>query len=1011
MRRKPKKPLNFLNNFDTSIEELREMIEKPADIEPVSIKLFDYKFETDTGNLEYVLFKTRKKNTTHVRVMQIFRVKSVSNAIRVQQSNEEAFKNILNNFGNGGISFVSIYAHDPEQEVFVGYGIVAEGLESEQETLKKRTKQYLNALEDQFRSAFINVEIEEMNEKDEWVLHLFRNDKLTVARGNPKPDTSVGFQTGSQPYSSPVQAGRQVTEVLLKGITAKRKGHMAKGFPFLMYCVFDKIDQMEIQRILFEVENMMGKLAASRESNMSENENFSTPFMIGFGFDSMMGQNHQQTLGMAESSGSAESQSQTHTVGTGEAQQVGKSDAYAEGNSSSRTDSQSDTLTQSKNGGLSIPVANASVGESNAAQQGSSVGRTNTMTNTTTESQANTTSNSMSDATAFGNTISQSTTNSSSEANGTSQGQGKSTNVGGGISGGDGSGMSRRQIDFFFDTILEIYAIYRKRMENSLRDGAFDYRMMILTPDDDSRIRVESLLKQAYTDPNAPFPLRVEKLKKEEERELLKYAKSMTKPLVKEKRKGLFEPYRYSSIATPNEATAFGLPQTNVPGFISSFDPVPQTIVPIGKMEKGIEVGNQWYPDFNMESGHSFNIPYKSLGHIGIFGGTGKGKTVFLQRFLQECYNKFGLNFILFDWTRNHRSMMGHLKDSKKFRYHSFNKEFHPLRLNLVVPPKGVSPYVWNPVIAELMCYSMGLGDRSYRIIIKVLKRTQDAAKKRGITPTMEHFVRMLGEEYSRRMGQHNGVEEMMDNSVTSKIRSQTRFMPSNEQQSFGSMVERMEEWLDTDHPVYHAMCGTQPFMTIEDFVTEDLARLIECASLPSEMKQFVINGITAAIFHYCKSRDMKLKKPVYLIFEEAHSVLQMPTGNEPINITETIFETINREARNYGLYIGYICQSPEKLPPLIFDNLPIKIIFQLPDAEGKNKLISAGGKDPLRMDVDLVKWISRQPRGMCLIRLDNFDRLQDGEFVAVKTKMLPDDPMSDKYFDSIYKKASVKIK
>jgi hypothetical protein len=217
---------------------------------------------------------------------------------------------------------------------------------------------------------------------------------------------------------------------------------------------------------------------------------------------------------------------------------------------------------------------------------------------------------------------------------------------------------------------------------------------------------------------------------------------------------------------------------------------------------------------------------------------------------------------------------------------------------------------------------------------------------------------------------------------------------------TFSSLKERMMEWMDKNHPVYESMCKG-PFVNVEDILNGHFVHLIECGHLPAEVKPFVINGITAALFYSSKFNKAS-RKPLYLFFEEAHVVLSSITGEEPLKVNETIFETINREARNYNMYISYLCQSPELLPELIFDNSPLRFIFNIASSEGKSALVSAAGRDPQRLDIDLVKWISRQPDGVCLVRNSKFTRIVDGEFVAVKVIMEYNEDIDDETFRSM---------
>jgi hypothetical protein len=979
---------NILRFVDDMVETQREKTEK-SKIDTISLDLIDPKYSEGDGTFEYAMFKNKNGRVDQRRILRLFRVRSVSNYVRVTQNNSLEFKNILNNFAKSGISFVTLYAFKPGENLMICYGVLAEVEPGKTiDNVLETSKQYIDALEIKFRAAYQNIEIVDLSIADSWIFEGFHFNELSVAKGLPKPDDSLGIRTGTNPYSSNSQAGRQVGEILLKGITSKRNQQFAEGFPFLMYAVFDKLDKKDILNALNEVNTMLGRLSSSKQLSASESENMSLPIMFGFGFNEMMGESHTETLGHSDST--AVSTTDTNSTGhsTAHTVQNGESNGFAHGSSEQKGTTEASTETDGKSGGVSwIGSVNASQSHANQSGTNASTGITETESSQTSHSNSNQTGETTGVSHANGNTHSTGQTN--AEAFAASKGQGQNASGAGGVSIGENSGITQLQMDYFFETAERVYMQYHTRIENSLRDGMFDYRMFILTPDKGAKVTVDELIKQSYTDIDAPYPIRIEEITDDERSKLIKYARVMAKPMTLEKRAAIVDKLRFSTFITPSEASAFNLPQVNMAGYMSSFDPVPESVAFPGEMGEGAVIGKQLNPALNMKSRYNFSFKEEQLGHMGIFSMTGQGKTVFLQKFLAEVHNKFGMNVILFDWTTNHRSLSGHLKDKTKFKFGSFKKDLSMFKYNPLRTPPGVEEASWNSTLSEILCYTMGLGDRSFRIIKKVIKRVKKQARQENKEATLEHVVKGIDIEFVRRQKEYEEIGLRM---------------PFNEQQTFSSIKERIEEWVDKDEVAYEALCRG-PFIKIEDMITGEFVQLIECKNLPIDIRPFVINSIAAGIFHYCSSRNTKITKPTYLVFEEAHTVLQTITGEEPLKINETIFETINREARNYNLFIAYVCQSPEKLPELIFDNLPIRVVLQTPSEEGKQKIISAGGRDPMRLDVDLVKWLSRQPKGTCLVRISNFTRIQDGEFVAVCVDSLFSSELDDDQFREILRR------
>lgn len=980
---------NFFELIESWKEKQKIKQERVA-MEHVEMELMEPSYNEKSGELEYVLFKNKRERNRRVRALSLFVVKSVSNDIRQSQNNGGDFKTILNDFGDSEVSFVSLNAYKPGENILICYGVVVEGISTTSpEQVAKKAMQYRDALQLKFETTFQNIEIQMLTVLDSWVLDGFHFEHISMTKGIPKPDESLGQRIGTTPYSPLQQAGQQIGEILLKGVTSRSTKEYAEGFPILMYAVLDKVSRDEILRSLSHVNEILSKLVSSKSVPVSESENFSIPVFFGLGFADMIGQSESNAHGLSNSEAVSNTTGQSHTQGTSTTDTTGESQQVSRGTTTSDAQQHSNTETGTKNGGLNAGFVSAGGSTSNAEQTGNTKtqGESSSSTNGMTTSQA--TGNSTQNGTTKSEGLTKSNGVSDVATTGTSHANNQSMSATGGTNMGDSAGIMRQQIDYYFDTTERIYSQFQYRTERALRDGMFDFRFMILTPKEEYKVMVDELIKQAYIDQESPFPVQVEQFTKEEERVLMKYARSFEKPIMKEKRIALIDKHRYSTYITTSEATAYSLPQVNLPGYISSFDPVPQSIVLPGKMEKGAVVGKQLYPSQNKKTRYDYTFQMNELGHMGVFSMTGQGKTVFLQRFLAEVHNKLGMNVLLFDWTTNHRSLVGHLKDPSRFKFSSFKPNFEKFRINLLRTPNGVPDSTWNATLSEILCYSMGLGDRSFRIIKKVLKRVKEEKRANGEEATLYHVAKGIDAEMIKRMDEYE----------------QNRLkMPFNEQQTFASIKERISEWTEPGEIVYETLCKG-PFVKIEDLVNGEYVHLIECKHLPVDVRPFVINGVTAGIFHYCSSKDIKLKKPTYLVFEEAHAVLQERTGEEPLKITETIFETINREARNYRLYIAYVCQSPELLPEIIFDNMPIRVVLQLPSIKGKEKIIAAGGKDPMRLDVDLVKYVSRLPIGTCLIRNSNMKKMQDGEFKAVCVEQMFMDDLNDEQFRQLLQK------
>ena len=974
------KQWNVLKMVDYLSMVQKQKSEK-SKLDSIEFRLIDPKFNEKSGNFDYALFKNKVGRKEETRVLRLFRIKSVPELIRKEQNNHIEFKNILNQFGKKNISFVTLYAYKPGKNPAICYGVLAENTEGKLENTLQESEYYAKALELKFLTAFHNIEIAPVTFHEDWIFDSFHYHHLTIARGVPKPDTSLGLQSGSSPYSSPVETEKQVSEIVLKGATGMINTGQSEGFPFLLYSVFDKLDKKETIRAFNKVQNMLGMISSSKILSVSESENFSFPMIFGFGFDAMFGHAHSQTMGMSEGHGTSDSVTNTLTDGNSHAVGNNETSGVSDGTSNQTSTQESQSHTQGKNAGINY-IGNFGSNESNAIQTGNGVsdGQNHTDSHQLGSSETNQTSHSAAHANAHGVQDNVSKTNSQGDTS--SSGQGHNNNIGAGVSAGDSTGINRMQFDQFFQTAEEIYSLYLQRYNQSLREDMFDYRMFILTPDKETKIYMEELIKQAYVDANSPLPLRIESLTPEQENILIRYARAMKKPEALESRAAIVDKYRYSTHVTTSECTAFSLPQINLAGYNSSFEAIPQSVTFFGEMPLGAKIGKQINPIVNVLSPYFYQLTLEMIKqHILIAGATGQGKTYFNNRFIAEIHNTFDVNVLIFDWFTNYRSLPGALKDKRKFRFNSFS-DLRPVSVNLLRTPKGTSDFEWAAILSEILCLTLGLGDRSFRIITDVIA----SVKEMKPDPTMEDLIDGIMAEKNKRNREYMESGERM---------------PFNEQQTFSSMYERLKTWKNKLHPVYKTMCQG-PFTPIEDLVDGSFVHLIECKNLPKDVRPFFINALTAYIFYYAKNGRQQLDKPTFLFFEEAHTLLSQQTGEEPLKVGETIYETINREARNCNLFISYICQSPEKLPELIIDNLPLRFIFQFPSDEGKNMMVSAAGRDPVRLDVNLKNWISKLPRGTCLIRNSKYDHVKDGEFAMIKVSPTYVEKISDEYFKKI---------
>lgn len=999
---KAKKTLSEIKNgksvyelFDVTTEQLQEIAENKNHLSVIQMEEIRPVYKTD-GRLDYVQFTSAENGTKEVRVLRLFRIRSIASQIRTKMNNQKAFADILKEFSGGEVTFTKIDAYKAGEDLIFTYGVVMEGLEREIQRLVEKTDLYIHALRAQFKGAYDNIEICSLTREEHWMFaENFHFSELSWVRGIPQKDSSKGAKTGSDFYNAHPMAEEEA-EVFYKGMIASDEDGAFEDTSFLLCSTFDLIDASTIEKLLDKMHNMISKLQSSVEQGLNESETIGLPIMMGLGIGDGFSTSEQNGTNTTEGTTITEGSTQGTSVGSGVAEQSGVANGRTEGQQIGT--SETNTLSNSNNtsvGGRVMGIgADSGWGESEA----NGISKSEAYTAATNTQESTSTTTSTQEQTSQSTSISEGKTNTQGQTSvlGTQAMNTNSSTVAAGTSIGSNSGVGRRIVDAAMRTSLEKAELNLQRVTSALSIGMFEGRTVILTPNKRVKTKAEFLYKQAFLTEGTPFPIRIEQFNEKDERKIIRYAKMLRKTNEKERRVTLLEREKFSTFYTVEEMTAHNPIQTNMPGYTTSHEPIPKSIRIPGKMKKGAFLGYQLNSVLNERSSQPYYLSKESLTHIGVYGNTGMGKTTCVKRLTIELRNELDVNVLVFDWATDYRSVMDHLHNKADYFFHTFEPNFFGLRLNLIKPPKNVPHDIWSGVLAEIFCIAFGLGNRSLLIITELIRELLQQVPN----PTMKDLAAKVDAEFEDR-SQKAG--KMMD---------------FNEKSTFSSMKDRLQGWMGekkdakgnvvydrTKTAMYKSLCEEGYFMEIEDLIKGDFYRVIECGGIPEGDRPFVVNAIAAAIAYYREYNRSMLAKPMYMVFEEAHEVLSQSTGNEPIAQNETIFEKMNRFTRKFGLYFLYSCQKPETIPKGIFDTTPTQITFQIPSIVSKEMFVSSGGRDEVRADKDLVNFLSRLPFGTAVIRQGKIQNIVDGEFAAVKIEklLLDQENISNDFFKKIY--------
>ena len=334
-----------------------------------------------------------------------------------------------------------------------------------------------------------------------------------------------------------------------------------------------------------------------------------------------------------------------------------------------------------------------------------------------------------------------------------------------------------------------------------------------------------------------------------------------------------------------------------------------------------IQIGHTSYVN---QPPHEFGINFYELTrHVGIFGSTGSGKTTLSKNILRELIrNK--VPFIVFDWERNYRNLVGEHQDVKIF---TIGADTSPFYFNYFKMPDGLSykEYVKNIIEVFNKAYLGGVGSDS--VLLKVF----DSAYRQHEVPTTQDALDILDDDMR---GERLRGREMLW------------------KQSSLRMLEFLSYGGTGD------IFNVKNFYPIENLLKDHV--VFELGALASSNdKRFFVEMFTLWYWLYKEQQgieDEKLKH--VLVFEEFHNIVEN-SGKEDL------IQKIFRQIRKYGTSLIVIDQTPSLIPNPIFENIYSKITFSL-----NHKRNVTAIADAMFMDFGQSKYIGLLETGHAICRL-----------------------------------------
>ena len=766
-------------------------------------------------------------------------------------------------------------------------------------------------------------------------------------------------------------------------------------------------------------QSLSDMLGSANGMSVSEglSSNFSHSNSANFGENH--GVNHSQSL--SDSFGEGVSLSSTQSVGSSDSYTYGQSESYSQGISQGHSVGSTESYGTSLSNGLSENYGTTmgkslgeswgtSMGQSHGMSIGSSMSKGYGYSIGTSETAGTSESVSQGQSHSQSNSISQSygTSKSNSESYGTSQsygqnqsvsssqgygssnGNSKSNSLGssGGISSGISSTMglapsigynrSHQWLDQEVKDLIELLEYQNERLKSSLRgNGAFYTYVYIACPNRDVLSAAMTVAKSTWHNEDAMVnPLQVLELSIEEQKHLLYHFAAFSNDITKEDVYGIKQ-YKYCTVLLPKEFVAYShLPRVSEGGVFSEVNDIPKFSYP-SLMKGEIYLGNimsaeRWTMQHGYNTPCDYRLDESELMHAIITAGSRVGKTVLAMRFIAELANikrkSTGkrLRIVCMDPKRDWRTISKFV-EPERFRFYSLgNINFHPIKLNPWKVPRGIQPQIWIDGVIDIYCRAYGLLERGKQMIADIVYELYDRA---GVFKACdnEDWVDKVHELSAKVSFEaiYKSMERKRDNLATGKK------VGFDTMDAYARLLDRLS-CFGRAYSIERRLFGSSEGISVDEMIGDDDVTVLESQGLENTFKNFIFGVITSGFYQYAKAQEKGfLSKDQYetvLVIEEANEVLG--GGSDPNRGGSEIsgqsqFEQILDQAAGYGLFIFAITQQVSLMPKSIVANAGLKFVGRLGNEEDIKQACIMIGKEPVRTDIDVFKWIPKSPIGV----------------------------------------------
>jgi len=182
----------------------------------------------------------------------------------------------------------------------------------------------------------------------------------------------------------------------------------------------------------------------------------------------------------------------------------------------------------------------------------------------------------------------------------------------------------------------------------------------------------------------------------------------------------------------------------------------------------------------------------------------------------------------------------------------------------------------------------------------------------------------------------------------------------------------------------------------VEELFKEDKIVVIEAGNLNGANKKFILGLLATALGEY-RLKGNYASPAHILVMEECHELLpQEGKGSEAekeMGVTESVFEKLFREIREFREFIWAIGQVVSQLPAKVLANTPWQMITKLLTEEDVKKATTIISRDPQYDHRRVSRFIQRMRPGQFICRLPYGKSMAEQEPVIIKVPYIGNIP------------------